>query len=97
VPDANPLLGMKAAADRLSAEGVPIAPEQAVPIAETLPLYTLGGAIVAGEDHLKGSISPGKLADLAVLSGDPLRAPVERLTDLKVEMTIVNGLVVYSS
>jgi predicted amidohydrolase YtcJ len=97
VPDANPLLGMKAAAARLSAEGTPLAPEQAVPIAETLPLYTLGGALVAGEEHLKGSIEPGKYADFAVLSGDPLRAPAERLTDLKVEMTLVNGQIVYST
>ncbi len=94
---ANPLLGLKTAADRLNAEGVLIAPEQAVPVPETLPLVTLGGAVVAGEDHLKGSISPGKYADFAVLSGDPLRAPVERLTDLQVEMTLVNGQVVYTT
>ncbi len=54
------------------------------------------GAAVAGESALKGSLSPGKLVDMAVLSGDPLRAPVERLTDLQVEMTILNGQIVYS-
>ncbi len=97
VPDAHPLLGLKAAGDRLSAEGMPIAPEQVVPVAETLPLYTMGGALAAGEDHLKGSIVPGKYADFAILSGDPLRAPLHRLTDLQVEKTIVNGQVVYSA
>jgi hypothetical protein len=97
VPDANPLLGMKAAADRHTAEGQALSPEQAVTVAETLPLYTLGGAIAAGEDHLKGSIEPGKYADFAVISGDPLRAPVERLTDLRVEMTLINGRIVHTS
>ncbi len=97
VPSANPLLGLKAAAERLSVEGTPISPEQAVPVSETLPLYTLGGAAVAGEDHLKGSIAPGKYADFVVLSGDPVRAPVERLVDLRTELTIVNGQVVFSA
>lgn len=97
VPDANPLLGMKAAADRLSESGRPVLPSQSVSVAETLALYTLAGAVVAGEDAIKGSISVGKLADFAILSGDPLRAPVERLTDLKVEMTVINGQVAYSA
>jgi predicted amidohydrolase YtcJ len=95
VPDLNPLLGMRAAADRLSENESAVCPEQAVSIAETLPLYTLGGAIVAGEETLKGTITPGKLADFAVLSGDPFRAPIDRLTDLHVEMTICDGQVVY--
>lgn len=96
VPDFNPLVGIKAAADRLSGRGQPIAPEQAIEVAEALRMYTLNGAVVAGESALKGSLSPGKLADMAVLSGDLLRAPVERLTDLQVELTILNGQIVYS-
>jgi len=96
VPDFNPLLGLKAAADRLSASGRSVTPEQAVSVAETLPMYTLNGAIVAGDEAIKGTIIPGKLADLTILSGDPLRAPIERLTDLKVETTIVNGQIVYT-
>ncbi len=95
VPDVNPLLGMQAAADRRTATGRALLPGQSVGVAETLPMYTLNGAIVAGEEMLKGTLSRGKLADFAVLSGDPLRAPIERLTDLKVEMTLINGQVVY--
>jgi predicted amidohydrolase YtcJ len=95
VPDANPLLGMAAAARRLSAEGKPLALEQSVGAEETLPLYTSCGAIVAGEGHFKGTITPGKVADFAVLSGDPLSVPAEALTDLKVDMTIIDGQIVY--
>lgn len=97
VPDLNPLLGLKAAADRLSESGAEVLPEQSALIDETLPLYTLGGAQVAGEEMLKGTIAPGKVADFAVLSGDPLRAPVARLTDLRVEQTILNGQVVHEA
>lgn len=96
VLDANPLLGIKAAANRTGADGIPLGSEQSITVAEALPLYTLGGAIVAGEEHLKGSITPGHVADLAILSGDPLRAPVERLTELRVEMTIVDGHIMYT-
>ena len=70
---------------------------QKIPASVTLPLFTLGSAVVAGEDTLKGSIIPGKYADLVVLSGDPVRAPLERLTDLQVEMVMVNGLIVYGN
>jgi len=97
VPDFNPLLGIRAAADRRTAAGQLIASEQAIDVADALRMYTMGGATVAGEASLKGSLTPGKLADLVVLSGDPLRAPIERLTDLQVELTILNGQVVYSS
>jgi len=97
VPDFNPLLGIKAAADRLSGSGRPIAPDQAIEVADALRMYTVNGAVIAGESALKGSLSPGKLADMIVLSGDPLRAPLERLTDLQVELTILNGTVVYSA
>ncbi|MEP7284184.1 MAG: amidohydrolase family protein [Chloroflexota bacterium] len=83
VPDVNPLVGMKAATTQIT-------------IAEALSLYTLGGALVVGEDSLKGSMVPGKYADFAILSGDPLRAPAERLSDLQVEMTLINGQVVYT-
>lgn len=93
---ANPLLGLKAAAERRTAQGAPIGPEQAISVAEALLLYTAGGASTAGEDHLKGTITPGKVADLVAISGDPLRAPLDRLADLRVEMTLIDGQVVFA-
>lgn len=97
VPDTNPLLGLRAAADRLSADGVPIAPGQAVPVAEALPLFSRGGAIAEGREHRKGTLAPDQLADLCVLSADPRTVPVEQLTGLRVEMTVLGGQVVYES
>jgi len=95
VPDDNPLLGIKAALDRLDGNGDPIAPEQAITPYEALYAYTMGGAIASGDQRNRGSIEPGKWADFAVLDGDPLRMPPERLLDLRVEQTYVGGRLVY--
>jgi hypothetical protein len=43
---------------------------------------------------MKGSISPGKLADLVVLNGDPTKLPIDEIKDIKVEVTILNGEIV---
>ena len=55
----------------------------------------MGGAYLTFEEHLKGSLEPGKLADIAVLSQDPLTCELEALRHTKAEMTIVGGKVVY--
>jgi predicted amidohydrolase YtcJ len=91
VPDDNPLLGMKGALDRKDAVGVQIAPEQAITAYEALYAYTMGGAIASGDDSNRGSITPGKWADLVILSGDPLTTAPDALLELRVEQTFVGG------
>jgi hypothetical protein len=95
VPDDNPLIGLKSAVDRLDHEGNPFAPQQAITPYEALFAYTMGGAILSGDEDNRGSISPGKWADLVVLSGDPLATPSEMLLDLCVEQTYVGGKLMY--
>ncbi len=95
VPDDNPLLGIKAAVDRLDGQGDPIAPGQAISAYEALYAFTMGGAIASGDAANRGSIARGKWADFAVLSGDPLNTPPEQLTDIQVEQTYVGGELVY--
>ncbi len=97
VPDDNPLLGMKAAIDRLDPVGQPIAADQAITAEEALFAYTMGGAIASGDDANRGSLTPGKWADLAVLSGDPLNTPAAELLRLRVEQTYVGGRLVYAT
>ena len=58
-------------------------------------MFTHRGAFASFEESLKGSITPGKLADLVVLSGDPRAIPAEDLPSLSVEMTIVDGRVAF--
>lgn len=95
VEDDNPLAGIEAAVTRRDGDGEPIAPEQAITIAEALRAYTLGGAIASGDELNRGSIEPGKWADLAVLSADPTTTDPDALSTLRVEMTLVAGRVVY--
>ncbi|MBW7959860.1 MAG: amidohydrolase family protein, partial [Candidatus Promineofilum sp.] len=95
VPDDNPLLGIKAALDRLDGNGEPIASEQAITAYEALYAYTMGGAIASGDADNRGSLAPGKWADFAVLSGDPLTTPPEDMLNIHVDQTYVGGQLVY--
>jgi predicted amidohydrolase YtcJ len=83
----DPLLGMHYTVNRSGAER--ISP------AEALRAYTLGSAYAEFQESEKGSITAGKLADLAVLSADPLSADPKSIRDIEVQMTILGGRVVY--
>ena len=58
-------------------------------------MYTYNGAYASLEEKIKGSIEPGKLADLVILSGNILDTPVEELKSLKADMTVIDGQIVY--
>ena len=68
--------------------------EQRLEVDEALRAYTLDAAYAGFEEDLKGSIEPGKLADLVVLNGDP-RAKPKDIAKLRVDMTVKDGEVVY--
>jgi hypothetical protein len=59
-------------------------------------MYTLNGAYLTFEEDMKGSIEPGKLADLVVLDGDPLTCPEDEIKDLPVVSTVLGGRVTHS-
>lgn len=83
-----PLLGIHCAVNH------PVA-EQRVPVAEALRWFTINAAQAAFEELEKGSITPGKLADLAVLGRDILCESSATIKDIPVELTIVAGEVRY--
>ena len=62
---------------------------------DAIRLYTWNSAYLGKEEHLKGSIEAGKLADMTVLDRDILTVQPEEIKDIKVLMTIVDGKVVY--
>ena len=72
-----------------------IAPEQAISREEALRCGTMGGAYLTFEEDRKGSLEEGKLADMAVLSTDPLTCSEEEIKDIVADITIVGGKVVY--
>lgn len=95
VVDCNVLRNLCSAVTRLTATGQRMGPEQGVTIEEALRMFTLHGAYASFEEGSKGSITPGKLADLVVLSEDPRGVAAETLPELSVEMTVVDGRVAY--
>ena len=91
----NSLAGMYAAVARRAQTGQLLGPDQGVLVEKALEMHTLAGAYASFEEGVKGSISPGKLADIAVLSNDPTRVSLESLKDIKVLMTVIDGQVVW--
>jgi predicted amidohydrolase YtcJ len=90
----NPFLAMKTAVTRLSDAGV-IQPEEALPVEDALRMWTIWGARSLGLEADRGSIEPGKLADMAVLSDDILTLPPARIDQIRVVQTILGGEVVH--
>jgi predicted amidohydrolase YtcJ len=72
-------------------------PEQAVTREQALKMFTLWAAFAAFEENLKGSIEPGKIADLTVLSADIMRIPVVEIPKTRALMTVINGEVVFDT
>lgn len=68
---------------------------QKVSMMEAIRLYTINGAYASFEENIKGSIEVGKLADFAVLSEDIMSYPPERVMDIKVDLTMIDGEIVY--
>jgi predicted amidohydrolase YtcJ len=95
IAPANPLIGIYAACSRTTETNEMVLPEEKITPEEALRMYGETAARATFDEGMKGSISPGKLADLAVLSNDPTKAPINEIRDIKVEMTILNGEVVW--
>jgi hypothetical protein len=94
VPD-NPLVGIYAAVTRRAESGQYLSPEERISAKQALAMYTINAAYASFEENIKGSITPGKLADMVVLSDDPIKSPPEQLKDIRVEMAIIDGRVVW--
>jgi len=60
-------------------------------------MYTINAAYASFEEGIKGSITRGKLADIVVLSNDPIKLTPEQIKDIKVEMTIIGGKVAWAA
>ena len=86
-----PLLGIADMVNRRTASGVPFNPGEAITAEQALYAYTRGSAYASRREHVKGSIAPGLLADLVVLSEDPTAVSPERIADVVVLATIVDG------
>jgi predicted amidohydrolase YtcJ len=94
----DPLQGIYAAVTRATLDGKwpgGWVPDQKVSVAQALEAYTMGAAYSEFTETLKGSITAGKLADLVLLSADPFKTTPAALRDLRAELTVCGGKVVF--
>jgi predicted amidohydrolase YtcJ len=91
----GPMVGIYAAVTRKGVSGTVYAPEERLTMQEAIIGYTRNGAYISFEEDIKGTIEPGKLADMIVLSDDLLTIDPERILDVTVEKTIVGGRVLF--
>jgi predicted amidohydrolase YtcJ len=98
VESPNPIPGFYAAVTRQDKRGNPPGgwfPDQRMSRKEALASWTIEGAYAAFEERNKGSLAPGKMADLIMLSGDPMTAPAPDILNIRVIITIAGGRIVY--
>jgi len=94
----NPFVSLQWMLDGKTVGGMPMrGPEEMPTREEALRIYTLGSAWFSFDDEKRGSLAPGKLADLAVLTKDYLSVPVEEIGAIASLLTMVGGRVVYAT
>lgn len=92
-----PLLGIADMVNRRTSSGAPFNPDEAITAGQALRAWTWGSAYASRQEHVKGSVAPGMLADLVVLSEDPTAVSPERIAGLEVLATIVGGQTRYDA
>ncbi|VEF47314.1 amidohydrolase 3 [Bacillus freudenreichii] len=91
----DPLLGIHAAVNRKTTAGQPAGANQCIEVMDAIRSYTYNGAYASFDEDIKGSIEVGKFADMVVLDRSILQAEKEHIINLKVELTMVDGEVLY--
>ena len=100
VEDVNPFFGIYSAVTRQNQQGIPAGgwyPDQKLTLPEAIRGFTSDAAYAAFEESSRGTIEPGKLADLTIVEGNLYAAPPSQLFATKVRYTVVGGEVVYGS
>jgi len=91
----NPFLGMWVSVTRKNKQGEIIHPDERVTREEALKMYTIWGAYMEFNEDKKGSIEPGKFADLVVIDRDYLTCPEDEIRAIEPLMTIIDGKIAY--
>jgi len=96
----NPLVGLYMAVTRRTSDGKNpkgLEPQERISIEDAIKCYTINGAYAEFQENKKGSIEPGKLADLIVLNQDILTIDPVKIKDVKVDMTVLGGKIIYNA
>jgi predicted amidohydrolase YtcJ len=92
----EPLMAVQSMVTRTDYKGRAWGPTQRVSVDEALRIGTINGAYASHEEHLKGSITPGKLADFVILEKDPHQVPPDTIKDIRIVRTVVGGQTMYA-
>lgn len=87
----NPFFSVWCCVQRRSFHGASVSDDQRISVLEALRMHTLGGAGALGEEASRGSLEPGKLADLLVVDRDPLGVPADELREVRVDQVFLGG------
>jgi predicted amidohydrolase YtcJ len=93
----EPMMALQSMVTRTAIDGHVWGPKQKIGVEEAIRVCTLNGAYASWEEHLKGSLEPGKLADLVVLGRNPLTEDPSSLVTIPIERTMAGGRWVYES
>lgn len=91
----NPIFNIHVAVNRRTRSGMVLGPEYTVDVMEAIRAVTIYAAYQYFDEKIKGSIEPGKLADLVILDQDPLAVPKDKIQDIRVLETIKDGKTIY--
>lgn len=91
----GPMVGLYAATTRKGPSGTVYGAEEKVSMVDAIRMYTRNGPYLTWEEHKKGTLETGRLADMIVLDEDPLTVAPGHIMDIKVDMTIVGGKILY--
>lgn len=97
VADANPLRSIHDMVNRKTAVGDVLAPQERITAYEAVRAYTVGSSYAVGQEHERGTLVPGMLADLVVLSDDPLRTDPSAISAVSVLATMIGGEIVFDT
>lgn len=100
VEDINPLLGIECAVTRTvpgEESGKALVPKECISVFQAVSMFTKNAAFCTDQEKVRGTITPGKLADFIVLSKDIFTIPKKEIHKIKVEKTIKGGVIVYES
>jgi hypothetical protein len=93
----SPLMAIQAMVTRTGWNGETWGANQRISVDEALAVNTINGAFASREDQIKGSITPGKLADFVVLSDDPHTVDKTKIKDIEIVRTVTGGTTVYQA
>lgn len=93
----EPMMAIQSMVTRKDFQGRVWGPQQRITVEEAMRVCTLNGAYASFEEKLKGSITPGKLADFVILGDDPRRVDPDRIKDIPVLRTVMDGRTTFES